>query len=106
MVSRSTPPRYRRTTSSSLDNETRFDAGISVQACEHEPVACGPMADLASRIDELWEHRAELPAGDAEADATVSAAVDLLDRGEARVAEIVDDEVVVHQWLKKAILLL
>jgi 2,3,4,5-tetrahydropyridine-2-carboxylate N-succinyltransferase len=64
------------------------------------------MADLASRIDELWEHRAELPAGDAEADASVSEAVDLLDRGEARVAEIVDDAVVVHEWLKKAILLL
>jgi 2,3,4,5-tetrahydropyridine-2-carboxylate N-succinyltransferase len=64
------------------------------------------MGDLASRIDELWEHRSELAAGDAEADASVSEAIDLLDRGAARVAEIVDDEVVVHEWLKKAILLL
>jgi 2,3,4,5-tetrahydropyridine-2-carboxylate N-succinyltransferase len=29
-----------------------------------------------------------------------------LDRGELRVAEVVDDEVVVHDWVKKAILLL
>ena len=33
-------------------------------------------------------------------------AIDLLDRGEARVAEVVDGEVVVHEWLKQAILLL
>ena len=35
-------------------------------------------------------------------------AIDLLDRGEARVAEVdpVTDDVVVHSWLKKAILLL
>ena len=30
----------------------------------------------------------------------------MLDRGEARVAEVVDDTVVVHEWLKQAILLL
>ena len=33
-------------------------------------------------------------------------AIDLLDTGQARVAEIVDGEVVVHQWLKHAILML
>ena len=33
-------------------------------------------------------------------------AIDLLDSGEARVAEVVDDEVVVHEWLKYAVLLL
>ena len=40
--------------------------------------------------------------------ATVTEAIDLLDSGAARVAEIdpVTDEVVVHQWLKQAILLL
>ena len=64
------------------------------------------MGDLASRIDDLWDHRDELAAGDKEADASVTEAVDLLDTGAARVAEIVDDEVVVHEWLKKAILLL
>ena len=33
-------------------------------------------------------------------------AVELLDTGEARVAELVGDDVVVHQWLKHAVLLL
>ena len=43
---------------------------------------------------------------EAEAAAAVREAIDLLDTGEARVAEVVDDEVVVHEWLKQAILLL
>ena len=65
------------------------------------------MADLRARISELWERRADLGPGDTEAAATVHEAVDLLDRGEARVAEIdADDRVVVHEWLKQAILLL
>jgi 2,3,4,5-tetrahydropyridine-2-carboxylate N-succinyltransferase len=63
------------------------------------------MADLQSRIEELWENGVD-PA-DAEARATVREAVDLLDTGQARVAEIDDaGEVVVHQWLKQAVLLL
>jgi 2,3,4,5-tetrahydropyridine-2-carboxylate N-succinyltransferase len=41
-----------------------------------------------------------------EARVIVHDAIDLLDRGEARVADIVGDEVVVHEWLKQAILLL
>ena len=65
------------------------------------------MADLQAQIEELWERRAELSAGDAEAFAVVREAIDLLDRGEARVASVADDgSVVVHQWLKQAILLL
>ena len=64
------------------------------------------MADLQSTIEELWERRAELSPADADALASVTEAVDLLDRGEARVAEIVGDDVVVHAWLKQAILLL
>ena len=36
----------------------------------------------------------------------VRAAIDLLDTGQARVAELVDGAVVVHEWLKQAILLL
>ena len=41
----------------------------------------------------------------AQAHDAVREAIDLLDRGEARVAEVVDDEVVVHEWVKQAILL-
>jgi 2,3,4,5-tetrahydropyridine-2-carboxylate N-succinyltransferase len=66
------------------------------------------MADLQASIEELWERRSELSPTDTEAAATVTEAIDLLDRGEARVAEVGPDggETVVHEWLKKAILLL
>ena len=66
------------------------------------------MADLAATIDELFERRAELEPGDVEATAAVHQAIDLLDTGQARVAEVdeASGEVVVHQWLKRAILLL
>src|SRR5260221_5454194 len=64
------------------------------------------MADLAAQIEELWSRRDELSPDDADARAVVDEAIGLLDRGEARVAEMVGDDVVVHQWLKQAILLL
>jgi 2,3,4,5-tetrahydropyridine-2,6-dicarboxylate N-succinyltransferase len=65
------------------------------------------MADLQASIEELWERRAALSAGDGDAFAIVRQAIDLLDRGEARVAEFdAGGNVVVHQWLKQAILLL
>ncbi len=66
------------------------------------------MADLPARIDELWERAGELGPDDADALAVVTEAITLLDRGEERVAEVdpATDEVVVHEWLKRAILLL
>jgi 2,3,4,5-tetrahydropyridine-2,6-dicarboxylate N-succinyltransferase len=66
------------------------------------------VSDLEQRIGELWEHRDDLGASISEDDAraTVHEAIDLLDGGQARIAEIVDGDVVVHQWLKQAILLL
>ncbi len=66
------------------------------------------MADLPETIEELWERRSQLQPGDPDATAAVHQAVDLLDAGEARVAEVDPStgEVVVHQWLKQAILLL
>ena len=64
------------------------------------------VADLRAQIEELWERQAELSPADTDAAQVISQAIDLLDTGEARVAEIVDDNVVVHQWLKQAILLL
>jgi 2,3,4,5-tetrahydropyridine-2-carboxylate N-succinyltransferase len=64
------------------------------------------VADLQSQIDELWEHRDSLTPGDPEAGQIILDAITLLDTGQARVAEVVDDEVVVHDWLKRAILLL
>ena len=64
-------------------------------------------AALQQRIEELWDRAAELSPADAEARRSVEEAIELLDRGEARVAEVgPDGEVVVHEWLKMAILLL
>jgi 2,3,4,5-tetrahydropyridine-2,6-dicarboxylate N-succinyltransferase len=66
------------------------------------------MADLQSQIEELWHRAAELGPADTDALAIVSEAINLLDSGSARVAEVdpETDQVVVHQWLKQAILLL
>ena len=66
------------------------------------------MADLRAQIEELWTRASELGPNDTEALATVTEAIELLDSGAARVAEVdpATDEVVVHQWLKQAILLL
>jgi 2,3,4,5-tetrahydropyridine-2-carboxylate N-succinyltransferase len=65
------------------------------------------MADLQAQIEELWERRDELSPADTDAAQIVEEAIDLLDKGEARVAEVdpVTDVVVVHEWLKKSILL-
>ncbi|NNF54573.1 MAG: 2,3,4,5-tetrahydropyridine-2,6-dicarboxylate N-succinyltransferase [Acidimicrobiales bacterium] len=55
----------------------------------------------------MWEKKDTLGASDAEAFATVSEAIDLLDTGAERVAEIAPDgSVKVNQWLKYAVLML
>lgn len=64
------------------------------------------MGDLQGQIEELWERREELTTADGDAAGIVHDAVTLLDTGQARVAEVVGDDVVVQQWLKQAILLL
>jgi 2,3,4,5-tetrahydropyridine-2,6-dicarboxylate N-succinyltransferase len=66
------------------------------------------MADLQAQIEALWERASELTPADTDALAVVTEAIDLLDTGQARVAEVdpATDQVVVHQWLKQAILLL
>jgi 2,3,4,5-tetrahydropyridine-2-carboxylate N-succinyltransferase len=56
-------------------------------------------------IDGLWERRAELSPHDAEARGVVVGAIDLLDKGTARVARLVDGEVVVDERARRAILL-
>ncbi len=66
------------------------------------------MSDLPEQITRLWEGRDDLDAvmPRTEARTVVHDAIDLLDQGDARVAEVVDGDVVVHEWLKQAILLL
>jgi len=62
---------------------------------------------LESSVDELYARIDELDERDTDARITVEEAVGRLDDGSARVAEIAaDGEVVVHDWLKRAILLL
>jgi len=61
---------------------------------------------LKSAIETAWDDRDSLsPSTTAEARDAIESSLDLLDKGEARVAEKTGDEWVVNQWLKKAVLL-
>jgi 2,3,4,5-tetrahydropyridine-2,6-dicarboxylate N-succinyltransferase len=61
---------------------------------------------LQTIIEAAWEKRDTVnPATGGDIRAAVETALDLLDKGEARVAEKRDGDWVVHQWLKKAVLL-
>jgi 2,3,4,5-tetrahydropyridine-2-carboxylate N-succinyltransferase len=61
---------------------------------------------LQATIDGAWEQRNELgPSTRGEVRSAVDAALAALDCGEARIAEKVDGQWRVHQWLKKAVLL-
>ena len=65
-----------------------------------------PFADLQAAIEAAWDARTEIsdtttgPSREA-----VEECISLLDSGAARVAEKIDGEWQVHQWLKKAVLL-
>jgi 2,3,4,5-tetrahydropyridine-2-carboxylate N-succinyltransferase len=62
--------------------------------------------DLARVIESAWDVRETLgPATKGEARDAVEAVLDDLDNGTLRVAEKKDGEWIVHQWLKKAVLL-
>jgi 2,3,4,5-tetrahydropyridine-2-carboxylate N-succinyltransferase len=65
------------------------------------------MSERKTIIEQAWEKRAELSPGHAPAEvgAAVEEALDALDAGTLRVAEKVNGAWVVHQWLKKAVLL-
>lgn len=62
--------------------------------------------NLTSTIDAAFESRSDVtPATQGAVRSAVDSALDLLDRGDARVAEKTDSGWIVHQWLKKAVLL-
>lgn len=65
------------------------------------------MHDLSQIIDLAYEKRATLSPENADEQTrkAITSSVELLNSGEARVAEKVGDNWVVHQWLKKAVLL-
>jgi 2,3,4,5-tetrahydropyridine-2-carboxylate N-succinyltransferase len=63
-------------------------------------------ADLAKTIDDAFEARNDVsPATKGAVREAVDTALELLDKGEARVAEKSGDNWQVNQWLKKAVLL-
>jgi 2,3,4,5-tetrahydropyridine-2,6-dicarboxylate N-succinyltransferase len=80
--------------------------GAAGSATAAEPTGSAASA-IDPAIDELWAHRAELSPADSNAAKVVTAAVDLLDAGVARVAQVDPgtDEVVVDERAKRAILL-
>jgi 2,3,4,5-tetrahydropyridine-2-carboxylate N-succinyltransferase len=65
------------------------------------------MIELQKIIEQAYEHRAQITPDrvDPPVREAVLEAIELLDRGEQRVAEKQGDQWVVHQWLKKAVLL-
>ena len=65
------------------------------------------LATLAATIDDAFEHRADFTAKNAPPAVrhAVEECIELLDGGQARVAEKKDGRWVVNQWLKKAVLL-
>ncbi|MCP4226294.1 MAG: 2,3,4,5-tetrahydropyridine-2,6-dicarboxylate N-succinyltransferase, partial [Actinomycetia bacterium] len=65
------------------------------------------MTDLKTRIEALWAVRDTIDVADPEVIATVHEAIDQLDAGVARVAQVEPDgSVTVNQWCKFAVLLL
>ena len=71
------------------------------------PAAPAVSSPLPEAIDQLWEERARLTPDDAQARATIMAAVDLIDGGQVRVAWLDPDSdaVLVDERAKRAILL-
>ncbi len=65
------------------------------------------MQNLQPIIENAFEDRANLTPESAPSDVkhAITAAVDLLDSGQLRVAEKINDQWVVNEWLKKAVLL-
>jgi 2,3,4,5-tetrahydropyridine-2-carboxylate N-succinyltransferase len=64
------------------------------------------MSDLETTIEKAWEARDSVTSATrGEVRDAVEATLDLLDKGQARVAEKKGGEWVVNQWLKKAVLL-
>ncbi len=65
------------------------------------------MNHLSTIIDQAWDNRAEFTPANAPMDVrnAVAEALHALDQGQLRVAEKIGGQWVVHQWLKKAVLL-
>jgi len=63
-------------------------------------------SNIETIINDAWDNRAEVNTGtQGEIRDAVEEALNMLDGGKARIAEKIDGEWQVHQWLKKAVLL-
>ena len=64
-------------------------------------------SNLQSTIDQAFENRSSFNPSNVSSDikTAVETAIELIDSGKARVAEKIDGQWVVNQWLKKAVLL-
>ena len=77
-----------------------------MNACRTIKIGVTTMSDLQTTIERAWEARDSITSATrGEVRDAVDATLDLLDKGEARVAEKKDGEWAVNQWLKKAVLL-
>jgi len=63
------------------------------------------MPDIEQIIEDAWEDRDTLDSASAAVHEAIREAIGELDTGERRVAEKIDGEWVVNQWLKKAVLM-
>jgi 2,3,4,5-tetrahydropyridine-2,6-dicarboxylate N-succinyltransferase len=65
------------------------------------------MEDIKNRIEDLWELRSNLSVSSASKKdiEIINEVIALLDAGSIRVAEKIDGNWTVHQWIKKAVLL-
>lgn len=65
------------------------------------------MAEIKDIIEQAFEQRADITPNSVSEEVrnAVETAITMIDQGEARVAEKISGEWVVHQWLKKAVLL-
>ena len=64
------------------------------------------MTTLETRIEKWFDQIDELSPANVEARRDVELAITKLDDGQIRVAEVIDGDVVVHEWVRQAILLL
>ncbi len=61
------------------------------------------MSDLKNQIENAWEDRSLL--NNADTVEAIKSVIELLDKGEIRVAEPIGDEWMVNEWVKKAVIL-
>lgn len=82
-------------------------AGDSLPAMSDSAAPSSATAEIGERVESLWNDRDTLDITDPDVVATVHEAINFLDTGAARVAQVGDHgEIIVNHWCKYAVLLL